>query len=136
MAGIKHSQEEVIEALKETGGIVSQAAEKLGLSSAPSLRARIRKSPALLKVVDEIRESTKDLAEGNIIKALKDGDKEISKWYLASLGRDRGYGNKLEVDGRVVIQPAPDLSNLSAEELKQLEEIANKVTSNTGTDTG
>ena len=123
------TQTEVIEALKSTGGILSDAAKLLGLASVTSLRTRVKSTPALCAALDEIREEAKDLAEGIILSALKSGDKEIAKWYLASLARDRGFGNKLEVDGKVAVQPAPDLSNLSMEDLKALEAITKKASS-------
>jgi hypothetical protein len=131
----KVSQKQIIQALTETGGVVTEAAKMLGLASVPSLRIRMAKNKALQDALTEIREQTKDLAEGNIISAIKSGDKETSKWYLASQGRDRGYGNKVEVEGKIAIQPAPpDLSKLSMEQLKQLEEIAKAVTGNPATD--
>lgn len=130
----KVTQVQIIKALQETGGIVTQAAEKLGLSSPNSLRKRINRSEKLLSVIVEIREQTKDLAELNIFKSMKEGDKQTSIWYLNSQGRDRGYGNKVEIEGKVSVQMAPDLSNLSMEELKQLEAIASKVASNPAAD--
>jgi hypothetical protein len=130
----KHTQAEVIEALEKTGGIVTEAAGLLGLTAIDALRLRIKNTPALQDACGEIRERTKDLAEGNIITALKAGDKDVSKWYLSALGRDRGFGNKLEVDGRVAVQPAPDLSNLSMEDLKAIEAITKKASGNSPTD--
>jgi hypothetical protein len=128
------TQAEVIEALKKSGGIISDAAKLLELSSSTSLRERIKNDQNLTDAMNEIREDTKDLAEGNIISALKSGDKDVSKWYLASLAKDRGFGNKLEVEGRLQLQPPVDLTNLSLEELKQLEAIGKKVSSNSPTD--
>jgi hypothetical protein len=127
----QRTQTEVIEALRQTGGIITEAAKVLGFTSADSLRRRVRTTPALQEVQDEIREQMKDLAEGNIFKALKDGDKEMSKWYAASQARDRGYGTKIEVEGKIAIQQAPDLSKLSMEELKALEAITQKTSCNT-----
>ena len=129
----RKTQAEVIEALRKSGGIISDAAKLLGLSCPTSLRRRIKNSPKLNEALDEIREGLKDLAEGNILSALKLGDKDVSKWYLAALARDRGYGAKLEVEGKMTVQPAlPDLSNLSMEELKQLESITKKASGNSG----
>jgi hypothetical protein len=126
----KHTQAEIIEALKQTGGVITQAAELLGITP-DGLRKRVKHSETLTAAREEIREQMKDLAEGNIFKALKDGDKEMSKWYAASQARDRGYGTKIEVEGKIAIQQAPDLSKLSLEELKQLEVITKKTSCNT-----
>jgi hypothetical protein len=135
MGKTQKSQAEVINALKEAGGIISDATRILGLASVDGLRLRIRKSPKLQDALTEIRENTKDLAESVIFDALKARDKDVAKWYLASMARERGFGNKaeFEVKGKIAIQPEVDLSSLSMEELKQLEEIARKVSSNSST---
>lgn len=118
----------MIQALRQTGGIISEAAKVLGVKNSKSLRRRVKDTPALSDVLDEIREETKDLAEGSIITALKNGDKDIAKWYLASQGRDRGYGNKSEVElkGNLTVERR-DLSKLSNEELRTLEETLKKL---------
>lgn len=133
MAGKHKTQAEIKDALKQAGGIISDAALILGVNSS-SVRRRVKDTPALQEVLDEIREETKDLAEGNILSALKSGDKDISKWYLASLARDRGFGNKSEVEIKGTLNvERRDLSQLSNEELKGLEETLKKIEpANTG----
>jgi hypothetical protein len=133
MAHKQATQAEVIQALQEMGGIVSEAAKKLGLASSTGLRERIKRNPALKAAVDEIREDTKDLSESVILDALKARDKDMAKWYLASLARDRGFGNKqeIEVKGKLEVE-AVDLGRLSGDELRQLEELVKK-TSDAGT---
>ena len=128
MAKTQKTQAEIIDALQKTGGVISETAKLLELSSVASFRARVRSTPALQEALDEIREQTKDLAEGNVISALKSGDKDMSKWYLASLGRDRGYGNRAEIDlnARVTVQKR-DLGKLSDEELDALETTLEKI---------
>lgn len=129
MSKTQVTQAQIIQALRETGGVISDAAKRLGLATAWGLRKRINSNQKLKDVLAEIREDTKDLAEGVVMTALKSGDKDIAKWYLAALARDRGYGNKQEIDlnGKLEIEQH-DLSKLSSDELKQLEETLKKVT--------
>lgn len=133
MAKTQVTQAQIIQALTETGGIVSNAATQLDMTP-QGLRKRVASNESIQTALEEIREQTKDLAEGVIIRELKAGDKDTARWYLASQARDRGFGNKVEVDGKVKIEKEVDLSGLSLEELKKLEEIANKVTGNSDTD--
>lgn len=115
------SQKEVIDALRKCGGIITKTAEMLGLASIGSFRQRIKNSPVLMAVLDEIRMDVLDKAEDNVITAIKEGDKDLSKWYLTKIGRERGYGEALEIKGE--LKNRPDLSNLSEEQLEKLEEI-------------
>lgn len=123
------TQKEVVTALIKCGGIISKAAEMLGLASASSLRTRIKNDPKLSEAWDYVRMDILDKAEDNIVTAIKDGDKDVSKWYLAKMGRERGYGEALEISGSVTVNKT-DLSNLSEEELANLEAIIRKTTAN------
>lgn len=125
---------EIQEALTKSGGIISEAAKLLEITRR-GLQKRIEKSEVLQKFRDELREEEKDLAEAIIHDALVAKDKDIAKWFLASQAKDRGFGNKSEVElkGKVQVEETPvDLSKLNKEELNDLEEILKKTT-NAGT---
>lgn len=125
----KRSKEEVANAIIKAHGILSDAAKVLGLASVPSLRVRVKKDPELNAVLDESREQTKDLAESKLFDAIREGKDWAILFYLKCIARDRGYGEHQEVD--VIsrnFNANIDLSTLSLEELKQLEEITRKAT--------
>lgn len=94
---IYRTDEEVINALYETGGNVKQTTQVLGLKDVTSLRQRINADPVLKSALIEAREQSLDLAENIIHNTMKKGkakDKlETAKWYLARKGRNRGYGD-------------------------------------------
>lgn len=127
MAKKHKSQTEVIEALRRSGGIISDAAKLLDMTR-EHLSSRVNKSEILKRTRDEVRESEKDLAEAIIHDALVARDKDIAKWYLSAQARDRGYGNKQEVElkGKIEVDEKPDLSKLSEKELNDLEQILKK----------
>jgi hypothetical protein len=98
-------------------GNVAQAADMLKVHS-NRLRAFIKNSEYLRREQDESREVLKDIAETNVYEALTDKEDKgrrdsMSRFVLASVGRDRGYGNATAVDvkglkGRVTISWADD----------------------------
>jgi len=81
---------QLIKALKLSGGNASDAAEQLGVHS-ETVRNRIRNSIKLRKLVDEIRESTIDLAESKMVTLIKNGDGPMIRFYLYTIGKNRGY---------------------------------------------
>jgi len=81
--------------LREHYGNISTVAEELGLPRA-RVYERIRKSPRLQSVLQQARETIKDIAERNIFRKVMQGDIATSQWLLARLARERGYGDKIE----------------------------------------
>jgi len=91
------SEEAIIEALKKTGGNVTLSAKMLGIDGR-SLRDRIEKSERLQQVRDYERNTLVDIAEGNVRRALLNGDIDSSWKMLRTLGKKRGYTEKEEVE--------------------------------------
>lgn len=83
-------------ALRAHYGNVSQCAKSLGCARY-TLWSRIQRSSHLQQVLQDCRETIKDIAEGNIFRRVLRGDVGCSQWVLARLARDRGYGDKVEV---------------------------------------
>jgi len=86
----KYSIKNVEKALIASGGFKSEAARKLGCSTR-TIYNYINKDEKLKDLIWDIEEQYLDLAEANIIKRLRDGDFEASKFYLERKGRSRGY---------------------------------------------
>lgn len=91
------TDEEVIQALYETGGNVKQTTKMLGLKDVTSLRQRINADPELRKAMIESREQLKDDAENVIAKTIRGKNKQqavdAAKWYLPRKAKDRGYAD-------------------------------------------
>lgn len=100
-------------ALRANFGNVSQCAKSLGCTR-HTLWTRIQRSSHLQQVLQECRETIKDIAEGNIFRRVVRGDIGCSQWVLARLGRDRGYGDKVETPLSGVITVELDWGDTNA----------------------
>jgi hypothetical protein len=107
----------IIEALRSSGGVVSVAAQLLGV--APStIRMRTSKDPVLKAAWLEVRDEALDLAEAKLLQAIRDGDMRATMFFLKTQGRSRGYGHKVEASV-TVRDHGPDVSGLSDEKLDE-----------------
>jgi len=93
------SEAEIIEALRNTQGLITRAASVLGVS-VMWLRDMIEATPALQEVVQEIEEVWLDVAEDKLRKQLLQGNIRALEFYLSRKGKRRGYGEaKIEING-------------------------------------
>jgi hypothetical protein len=92
-----HSLAEIREALEATHGAVYLAAEQLQLSP-QALYARIKKSTELTALRESFRGRLLDTAEVKLEAAVEAGDLSAIKYVLSTLGKDRGYVQKQEVE--------------------------------------
>lgn len=86
--GIK--KETVLEAIDGSAGIVLTVSHRLGCSW-DTARNLINRWAETKKAFNSEIEKILDLAEGQVFKAIKDGDISTAKWVLARKGRQRGY---------------------------------------------
>jgi len=89
---------QIEKALRQSGGFVSLAAKKLGVTH-QAVSKRIKKNKKLQKVLEEIQESYLDLAEAELIKKIKSGDLGALCFYLKCKGKSRGYIEKVVLGG-------------------------------------
>ena len=129
----KHSDDQCIAAIRATGGYISQAAKKLGMSF-QGLYKRIDKSPKIKAEWDAIKESYLDLAESKVVSALNEGKPWAICFYLKCQGKGRGWveTQRQEItgkDGGPIEQQTTtqDYSKLSRYELRTLQEITAKL---------
>ncbi len=106
--GRHHSLKEIKDMLEACHGAVYISAEKLDMSPS-ALYTRIRKSPDLRAVCDLFRGRLIDAAELKLEQAVKEGESWAISFVLRTLGRDRGYQDKLEVtqSGRLTVELEP-----------------------------
>lgn len=95
----KLKEKELLEAIKDSYGLVTKVAEKLHCSWATADRA-IKESEMASRAMQDENEKLLDFAEGQAIKRMKDGDGVMIRFYLATKGKKRGYTyeEKLEAD--------------------------------------
>lgn len=96
--GVKVTQKQVLAAIHESGGIVSVISRRLGVDWHTGKKT-IERYPAAVQAVQDERESLVDFAEGQLIKAIKAGEAWAVKFYLATVGKGRGYSERQEVTG-------------------------------------
>ena len=98
--GLRH----ILDAIDGSWGIKSNVVKRLGcdwrtfqrwLDGKVCTKAEHR---AVLKAWENERTKVLDKAESNLINGICEGDSGDSKWVLSRLGRDRGYGDKQEVE--------------------------------------
>lgn len=91
------TKEDVVEALRASGGFLAPAAKMLGLSY-KNLYQRVRNNVELQEVIEEFRESFLDIAETQLVKKMAAGDLNAIKYYLEHQGKSRGYTNKAQIE--------------------------------------
>jgi hypothetical protein len=94
---------QIADAIKQSGGFISIAAEQLGITVA-GVSQRIKKSEELQKVVDDIEEKRLDLAESKLIANIKANDQRAIEFYIRHKGRRRGY---IPVDSHIIETDKP-----------------------------
>lgn len=85
-------------AIPGSGGIVSTIARRVGCTW-HTARKYIDLYTTVKKSYDDECESVIDMAEGVLLKGIKDGDTADAKWYLARKGKQRGYAERQEITG-------------------------------------
>ena len=92
-----YTEQEIAFAIIDCGGYISAIAKTLGCKI-ESIRNAINSNTELKELVYEQREELLDNAERGLVKAVNAGKLEAIKFVLSRLGRNRGYGQKLEVE--------------------------------------
>lgn len=87
---------EIIEALKRSRGVLQPAADMLGISR-KTIEARVQKSPRLQAARDEAREILLDVAEQKLFSQIEEGDFRAIAFTLKCHGKKRGYVERQEV---------------------------------------
>lgn len=78
-----------------SGGVIAVAAQKLGIARR-TLYSWITEDTDLQEALREIRDEVLDLAEGQLLNAIREGSERSIHFYLRTVGRERGYGDKVD----------------------------------------
>lgn len=118
--GVTFKNKQIIEALEKSAGIITVAAQMLGMHR-ECLSRRISRTKELQEAMQAISERTLDLAEGQLFKAIKNGNMTAVIFYLKTKGTRRGYAEKRDVYGEMEVnvhEPASLKGKTEAELLK------------------
>ncbi len=99
----------VIESLKKTHGNISLSARELRVDR-KAIKYYIDTYATVKAVHDEESAWVSDISEGNIVRAITQGNLNESHYWLENKARDRGYG-------RAPQSTAADLMNATPEQL-------------------
>jgi hypothetical protein len=92
-SGKTYSTEEIKEAIKESLGIISSAARRLGCDRS-TLYKRISQEPEIEKTVNDYEEELVDLAEEGLREKLVKREPWAIQFVLKTKGKRRGYSDQ------------------------------------------
>lgn len=90
---------ETIKAVKESKGMLSAAADKLGVDYTTLWRYS-KKYPAVQEAIDNQREAVTDIAELKLFQSIRRGEAWAVCFYLKTQGKRRGYVERMEHTGK------------------------------------
>lgn len=96
----KDFESRLAECILRHHGVVAKVAEEMSVEPA-SIRHHLYHSARLRAVLTDAREGIIDTAEDNIFRAVEAGDLKYSWNVLRTLGKDRGYTERRELDAVV-----------------------------------
>ena len=97
---------DVIAAIQGTGGIMRAIAAKL-TTDWDTAKKYCHKWESTKRALAQEEQVILDMAESTLFKAIQGGDVQDAKWLLSKKARDRGYGDKIEVDGNMTYTVIP-----------------------------
>jgi hypothetical protein len=99
-----HTVSDYAQALRESMGFVSGAADLLGVTPSAVYKS-IQRHPSLRELqkllVEDRRQPALDISESKLLEAVCAGKSWAIKYYLNNQGADRGYGPKLALSGKL-----------------------------------
>lgn len=94
----KKSKKAIIEAIKDSGGIMSTIARRLGVTW-HTADTWVKQYDETKQALQDEREAILDLAESTLFRNIKDGNSQDAKWLLSTMGKNRGYNERQEITG-------------------------------------
>ena len=92
------TEDQILFAIKGSCAIITNIAESLGCSWNTAKRQIETGNETIKKAFDDERERVIDKAESVILDAIDEKDIQTSKWYLSTIGKKRGYSEKMEIE--------------------------------------
>ena len=100
MANQRYTAAEVIKAIQDTAGIKTAAAKKLGCD-VDTVDRYCNRYPSVADAVKQARSGIVDMAESVLIQKLNRKEWDAAKFVLTTLGKDRGWGNTIDVNVKI-----------------------------------
>jgi len=93
-----YTEKKVLAAIKGSGGIITTISNRLG-SDWHTAKKLTQQWQSTRDAYKDERETILDMSESTLLKSIKDGDTQSAKWMLSTLGRERGFNDRLEIVG-------------------------------------
>lgn len=87
----RYKKNDILAAVRGSNGLVTNVARRLDCDW-HTARENILRFPDVAKMFESESEEMLDLAENKVHKAISAEDMVTVRWYLATKGRNRGYG--------------------------------------------
>jgi transposase-like protein len=94
----KYTEQQIIEALEESKGLIAPAARKLGCAR-DTIRKYIDEYAEVAQAKLDQREAVTDMAENALYQAILDREAWAVCFYLKCMAKDRGYVERAELTG-------------------------------------
>ncbi len=94
----RKSDKALIEAIKDSGGIMSTIARRLDVTW-HTADTWIKESDSAKQALQDEKETILDMAESTLYKNIKEGNSQDAKWMLSTMGKNRGYSERHEITG-------------------------------------
>ena len=92
-----YTEQEVIQAVEHTGGLISEIARRLNCHW-QTAKTYVEQYPQAVEMLKSEKQTLIDAAENVIFQAVKNGDIQAAKFVLMTLGKNRGYTERQEVE--------------------------------------
>jgi len=92
------TKEQYIEAIHKSRGLLTAAADGLGVTR-KAIYDAAKRHPEVQQAIEDARDRTTDLAEGKLFQKINEGDNTAIIFYLKTQGKKRGYVERQEVTG-------------------------------------
>lgn len=96
--GRRLSDQDIIEAVNRSNGLISIAAKALKCSR-QAIYERAKRSPKIATAIEEASEMILDVGESRLFKAVLAGDRWAVEFLLSRKGKARGYATRTEMTG-------------------------------------
>lgn len=94
------TKKQKLEAIADSGGVLKTIAKRAGVDRRTVHNWRDADAD-IRRAIDDEREQLIDAAEMTLRDAVAAGDVNAAKFVCATLGRDRGYSRRTEIEGHV-----------------------------------
>ena len=94
---IKYKKETVLQAIENSGGIMSTIAAKLSCDWHTAAKY-VNMYEETKQALEDEENKVLDVCQQTLVKSIEDGNTQDAKWYLATKGKARGFSEKSTIE--------------------------------------